>query len=157
MTALVLLSHGSVLCGAERGVLTLARSVEESGEASIVEVAFLNYSQPDLPSAVDRCVERGAATIVIVPFFLIAGKFVREELAAQIEKVRARHPSIRFVTGEALTNHPALADAILASAESAGDPHSLARDLEDAERYCRRDPQCPAFGTPDCPATEPTI
>lgn len=131
--------------------------MEDEGDATIVEVGFLNYIEPDLDSAVERCIARGAQEIVIVPYFLVAGKFVKEELPRVVDIVRSRHPRVRFAVADALQSHDALAEAILASAESARDLSSIVNIAEQAERFCRQSPDCPNFGTPDCPATEPTI
>lgn len=131
--------------------------MEDEGDATIVEVGFLNYIEPDLDSAVERCIARGAQEIVIVPYFLVAGKFVKEELPRVVDIVRSRHPAVRFAVADALQSHDALAEAILASAESARDLSSIVNIAEQAERFCRQSPDCPNFGTPDCPATEPTI
>lgn len=156
-TAILLFSHGSVLCGAEQSLLTQASRMEQRGDAPIVEVAFLNYLSPSFEESVERCVSRGASRIVVAPWFLVSGKFVQQELPPLIERVRTAHPALELVVAEALNSHPAIARAILSSAASARDPQMHRDVTEQAERFCRQSPDCPLFGTPDCPATEPTI
>ena len=82
--ALILFSHGSVLCGAGQNLFELARFMQARGDAPIVEVGFLNYSEPPFADAFRRCVERGATQITVVPYFLVAGKFVKDDLPKQI-------------------------------------------------------------------------
>lgn len=157
MLAILLFSHGSVVCGASRCLGAHAREMESRGDAPIVEAGFLNYVEPDFQSAVDRCLERGATRIVIAPFFLVAGKFVRNELPPHIEEAQRRHPGVEIVVAEALRDHPALAEAILAAAETGQDPARFMNVRSQTEGYCRQDSRCPWFGTPECPATEPTV
>ncbi|HEX7708495.1 MAG TPA: CbiX/SirB N-terminal domain-containing protein, partial [Thermoanaerobaculia bacterium] len=115
MEAIVLFSHGSVLCGSERNLLDLAERMRLRGDAPIVEAGFLNYSEPRFADAVERCAARGATRILIAPYFLIPGKFVVEDLPAAIAEVAAQHPDLEFVTADVIGFHPLIEEAILAS------------------------------------------
>ena len=105
--------------GIERNLLDRAARMRERGDAALVEVGFLNYTEPSFPLAVRRCVEQGATRILVAPYFLVAGKFVIEDLPRVIESARAEHPSIEFVVADVIGFHPALAEAIRASARDA--------------------------------------
>lgn len=152
MEAILLFSHGSVLCGAERNLLEMAARMRARGDAGIVEVGFLNYTEPELLAAVDRCVEQGATRIVIAPYFLVSGKFVVHDLPAKIAEAKERHPSIDFVTADVIGFHPALADAILASAASARAPHEWRDEAKHAAERCRQHPKCPLYKSEVCRA-----
>lgn len=152
MRGIVLFSHGSVLCGAERNLHALATRMRDRGDASIVEVAFLNYTAPDLGTAVVRCVAQGATAIVIAPYFLIAGKFVLEDLPAAIEKVKCAHPQVTFTTAGVIGFHHALAEAVLASASVARPPADWESAIGDNRAWCREQPQCPLYGSDACRA-----
>ncbi|HEX2834190.1 MAG TPA: CbiX/SirB N-terminal domain-containing protein [Thermoanaerobaculia bacterium] len=150
MDAILLFSHGSVLCGAERNLLELAERMHARGDAPIVEVGFLNYTEPTFAQAVQRCVELGATRIVIAPYFLVAGKFVVKDLPAQIDAVRAAFPSIDFVVADVIGFHESLADAILDSATGARAPESWRGTMAEAAEACRENPKCPLYGAPPC-------
>ncbi len=151
--AIILFSHGSVLCGAGQNLFELARYMRERGDAPIVEVGFLNYSEPPFVEAFRSCVEQGASRITIVPYFLVAGKFVKEDLPKQIEKVQAMFPEIKVQVADALRFHPLLADALLQCADRP-QPPSFWRDTKaQVAQFCRANPRCPLYGTEDCPAT----
>ncbi|HYH09146.1 MAG TPA: sirohydrochlorin chelatase [Thermoanaerobaculia bacterium] len=119
MDAILLFSHGSVVGGIERNLLDMAARMRRRGDAAIVEIGFLNYTEPRFPLAIQRCIDQGATRIIVAPYFLVAGKFVVEDLPRAIESVRAQHPSIAFVVADVIGFHPALADAILTSARDA--------------------------------------
>jgi sirohydrochlorin ferrochelatase len=148
--AIILFSHGSVLCGAERNVMAVAQRMRESGAAPIVEVGFVNYTEPTFAAAVARCVEQMATRIVIAPYFLVAGKFVTRELPGEIAQARRKHPSIEFAVAAVIGFHELLADAILSSAEGARPPAAHSATLRDASAWCREDPKCPLYGSDVC-------
>ena len=128
MNAMILFSHGSTLCGAGETLKTLAQKLETRGTADIVRVGFLNYSMPRFGEAFDECVAQGATQIVVVPYFLIAGYFVKVELPKVLEPAQARHPNVPVIIAEAMRDHAALEDAVLSCAERAM-PTSQWRDL----------------------------
>lgn len=152
MDAILLFSHGSILCGAERNLIEVASAMREQGAAPIVEVGFLNYSEPLFRDVVERCIEQGATRIVVAPWFLIAGQFVVEDLPATIEEARAMHPDVEFTVAGVIGFHPLLADAVLAAAESARSPEDW-RANPDALASCRESPRCPLYATDGCRAS----
>ncbi|WP_026369598.1 sirohydrochlorin chelatase [Kallotenue papyrolyticum] len=153
--AIILFSHGSVLCGAGQNLFELAEHMRRQNAAPIVEVGFLNYSEPRFGEAVRRCVERGATTITVVPYFLVAGKFVQEDLPDQLATVQAAFPDVELRVAEAIRFHPLLADALLACATRAQPPSAWRDSRAQAAAFCRANPRCPLYGTEDCPATRP--
>ena len=157
MKAILLFSHGSVLCGAGENLKRLAREMQNRGDADVVEVGFLNYSSPTFAEAFARCVEKGATEIVVAPYFLIAGKFVRVDLPPQIEAMRAQYPQVRVLVAQAMRFHTDLATAILNCASRAQTPSQWRDILNTAPQFCRDSTECPLHGTEKCPATATQI
>ena len=58
-TAVLLIAHGSRHTPANDDLHGLVKRVVASGQYAIVEAAFLELAEPDIPSAGDRCVARG--------------------------------------------------------------------------------------------------
>ncbi len=151
MDALILFSHGSLLCGAGEALEAHANRLRARGDYALVEIGYLNYSEPSFAEAVDRAVARGATRAVVAPYFLIPGYFVSTSLPKEIEKARQSHPKLAFTVGAALGHDDALADALLEAAQTAR-PASEWRDpLIRAAASCRPSPGCPLYGTPACP------
>ena len=151
MHALILFSHGSVLCGAGENLFAFARQMEARGDAPIVEVGFLNYSEPTFEAAFAECVERGATKITVAPYFLVAGYFVGVALPPKVEAMRAQFPQVEVVVAEALKTHELLAQAILNCAARAQKPEKWRDILDTAPQFCLDNPACPLNGTPKCP------
>jgi sirohydrochlorin cobaltochelatase len=151
MDAVILFSHGSLLCGAGEALAVHAARLRERGLAPIVEVGYLNYSLPPFPDTVRRCVARGASRIAVVPYFLSPGKFVSTDLPEAVGQARREYPGVQFIVAEAIGYDPLLADAVLAAARTAVPPDRWHDDLRRAGESCRADPQCPLHATPACP------
>lgn len=151
MDALILFSHGSLLCGAGRTLDAHAATLRRSSGFPIVEIGYLNYSEPAFGDAVARCAASGATRIVALPYFLVPGKFVSEDLPREVQAAAVERPGIEFVVAEPIGLHPALADAVTELADLARGPaswHDLALVAPD---YCRANPRCPLYQTPACP------
>ena len=151
MDAIILFSHGSVLCGAGETLFALAARMEARGDAPIVEVGFLNYSEPTFAQAFESCVARGATRITVAPYFLVAGYFVKVSLPPVIEPMRAKYPDIEVAVADAMKTHSLLADGILNCASRAFEPHKWRDLLDNAPQFCRPHPRCPLYDTPRCP------
>jgi len=155
--AILLFSHGSVLCGAGETLRALAQRMRERGEAPIIEIGYLNYSLPLFAEAFENCVRQGATRITIAPYFLVEGKFVAVDLPPQIEKMTSRFPDVEVLVAQAMKHHPLLAHAILSSASRAAPPQAWRDIWKTAPQSCRDNPQCPLYGTPRCPATQAAL
>ncbi len=119
--------------------------------APIVEVGYLNYSEPPFAETVANVVAQGATRIFVTPYFLIPGKFVKVDLPRAIDAAQSAHPDVTFILAEPIGYDELLADALLKSAASAL-PHTEWRsDLVQAAQSCRANPECPLYGTPACP------
>jgi sirohydrochlorin cobaltochelatase len=90
----------------------------------LLDTAFLELAQPDLPAAVACLCARGATRIVVVPFFLTLGIHLRRDLPGIVEGLRGIHPGVEFEIAPPLEGHPALVDAMLGRAEEALGKHA---------------------------------
>ena len=149
--AIILFSHGSVLCGAGETLEALAERLR-GRDAAIVEIGYLNYSTPTFATAVERCVAAGVRRIVVAPYFLVPGKFVTVDLPRSIAAVRERFPDVEVIVAEPFRDHPALAHAILACAERAVPAATSFRSVMAITSACRLEPRCPFYGKPGCRA-----
>ena len=151
MDALILFSHGSLLCGAGEALDAHAERLRQPGGWPRVSVGYMNYSEPTFADAVADCAAQGATRIVVLPFFLVPGYFVTQTLPKQLAAVQADYPKLAFVVADALGYDTGLADALLASAQAPLGPDEWRDDLTAAARNCRARSDCPLYATPNCP------
>jgi precorrin-8X/cobalt-precorrin-8 methylmutase len=89
-------------------MLTIADQLRRLGVAPVVEAGFLNFSQPTFAEAVASAVQQGASRIIVLPYFLVPGYYVANELPALVRMVAADYPHLSFTVAEGLGAHPAL-------------------------------------------------
>lgn len=84
-----------------------------------VELAFLEFMQPDLRTAGRRLAEAGCTQVDIVPLFLGAGGHVRKDLPALLQELEGRFAAVawrlRPAIGEVASVVAAMAEAAVAS------------------------------------------
>jgi sirohydrochlorin cobaltochelatase len=108
MQAVILLGHGSMRSASGASMIRCAARLQARGVAPLVSAAFLNYTRPTLAETVERLRLRGATRILVQPYFLIDGVYVRQELPSLVASVAAQHLGVPFAIGNTLGAHPAL-------------------------------------------------
>jgi sirohydrochlorin cobaltochelatase len=151
MDAVILFSHGSLLCGSGEALDAHAARLRMLGKWPLVSVGYMNYSEPTFTEAVADCLRQGATRIIVTPFFLVPGYFVSKSLPEHVARARADFPEIEFMVAEAIGFDERLADALIESAQDPLGPQEWRDDLAAAARGCRANPDCPLYGTSDCP------
>lgn len=73
-----------------------------------VAVAFLELTEPDLPSTVEALMKQGVAHVRIVPMFLGVGRHAREDLPELVHNLTQAYPQMSFELLPAIGEHPAM-------------------------------------------------
>jgi len=153
LSGFILFSHGSLLCGSERLIEGHVERLRATGNYCAVEAGFLNYSKPTLEEAIERCVGNGAARIVIVPYFLVAGFFVTTTLPARLTEAVKLFPDVDIRIARAIEDAPLMMGAVeqvMATAKSVAEWQEEAITRAKADCELRED--CPLFKSPMCRA-----
>lgn len=150
MNAVILFSHGSLLCGSGESLKAHAARLKQAGIAPIVEFGYLNYTDPAFADTVRKCAAAGATKIIVTPYFLVPGYFVKVDLPKAVDLSRAEHPGIEFVVVEAIGFDERLADALIESASQPMAADLWRDDLKRAPDHCLANPLCPLYGTIEC-------
>ncbi len=94
MKSIVLIGHGSLHSDSGASMIRLAARLRQSGAAPIAEAGFLNFSRPTFAEAVAKCVDAGATSATVQPYFLIDGVYVQQDLPRDIARIAARFPDL---------------------------------------------------------------
>ena len=113
MKAALLIAHGSRRPEANADLVALADSVRAAGRFDLVEIAYLELAEPDIPAAVARCVARGATEVRMLPYFLSMGRHVAGDLDGFRRQFAAAHPQIAFTLCPPLGLHPKVIEVVL--------------------------------------------
>jgi sirohydrochlorin ferrochelatase len=118
-TALQLIAHGSRQPEANDDLFFLAEELRNRKEFEWVEASFLELAEPNIETGGERCVEHGAQSVIMLPYFLSAGVHVLRDLAAARNHLAARFPHVEFRLAEPLGRHGLLLQIILERARQA--------------------------------------
>jgi len=112
-TTVVVIAHGSRVpeaADAHRAVCDRLRYRLDGPMA--VEPAFLELTDPDIPTAIDRAVAGGAERVVVLPYFLHPGNHTLRDIPEAIDAARARHPDIAIEQAAVFGADPTLDEAL---------------------------------------------
>jgi sirohydrochlorin ferrochelatase len=143
-TAVLLIAHGSRHSPANDDLHQVAARFVERAEYPIVEAGFLELAAPDIGEAGDRCVDRGARRVLMIPYFLSAGVHLLRDLTAARDALRRRHPEVEFRLGPALGPHDLLVQLVserIRQLDTDEDAPAFASSAELAELYAPLDHQ----------------
>ena len=125
MNAIVLIGHGSLHSDSGASMIRLAARLRQRGVAPIAEAGFLNFSRPTIAEAVAKCVQAGATSVTVQPYFLIDGVYVQQDLPGDVAKVAAQFPQLTVRVAPCFGFHQKLA-AIALERVRAVDPAASA-------------------------------
>ena len=96
MQALLIIAHGSRRAESNTEIRALAQQVATLSAQSyaLVQCAFLELAEPSIPAGIQQCLDAGATSITIMPFFLSAGRHVVADVPQQVLAKLADYPAI---------------------------------------------------------------
>lgn len=122
-TAVLLIAHGSRRQEANDDLRELAAILREKRIYPIVEPAYLELAEPDIPTGGARCVAQGATRVKLLPYFLSAGAHAATDLEQFRRGLTERFPQVEFALCPPLGVHPLMVDIVLDRlSQSAGTP-----------------------------------
>ncbi len=89
---LVLVAHGSRRESSNKEVRQVAAQLAaQAGDRyAMIHAAFLELAEPLIPDGVQQCLDAGMEEVVVLPYFLSAGRHVVEDIPAEVAKVNNR-------------------------------------------------------------------
>ena len=113
MKALLLIAHGSRNASANDEIRALtARLRDAGGRFDLVECAFLEMTEPNIVQSGDKLVADGAKEIIVLPYFLAAGRHVAQDIPAEVARIATQHPKIKITTASHLGASPEMSQLI---------------------------------------------
>lgn len=97
MQALLLVAHGSRRPQSNDEVRELALSLaNQSRHFSMVLPAFLELAEPSIPDGIQHCIDAGANEIVVLPYFLSAGRHVTKDIPNEVAIKQRQYPELNI-------------------------------------------------------------
>ena len=104
----ILFAHGSRDPLWRLPMEAVAAQVAATDPGVVVACAYLELTEPDLPSAARQLAARGVQQLTVVPLFLGVGKHVREDLPLLMSNLRQQHPGVEIVLQPSVGENPEL-------------------------------------------------
>lgn len=96
MEGILLFGHGSRTAEYVKPFEEIRAAILAREPAALVELGFLELTQPSLEAAVDALAARGATAIRVVPIFFAPGRHVLKDLPQRVADCIDRHPDVHF-------------------------------------------------------------
>jgi len=80
---------------------------------SIVEPAHMELAEPSIRTAFRRCVEQGAAEIILHPYFLFPGRHWNEDIPHLAAEAAKGYPSITYLVTAPIGLHALMVRIVL--------------------------------------------
>jgi len=120
MQALVLIAHGSRREASNQEVINLVSALKQpaSDRYQLVQAGFLELAKPSIPEAIESCIQSGATSVIVVPYFLAAGRHVVEDIPNIVQPVAEQYPGVGIHIAEHVGLSKIMIQLILDSADS---------------------------------------
>jgi len=121
MRSLLIIAHGSRRQASNDEVRVLSERINTkvNGDFDIVHCAFLELADPSIPEGIDLCVAQGANEVLVMPYFLSAGRHVAEDIPEQVNIAKQNHPDVCIHITDYLGSIDAVADLMVTQATNA--------------------------------------
>ena len=103
MKALLLVAHGSRRDASNEEVRQLTQCLKlrtDENEFIDVRCAFLELADPSIPDGVQQCIESGAQEVLVLPYFLSAGRHVAQDIPQLLAESQEANPQVNIVDRE---------------------------------------------------------
>jgi sirohydrochlorin ferrochelatase len=123
MQALLIVAHGSRRTQSNDEIRALAVQVaaQSSDTYAYVSSAFLELAEPSIPDGIQQCIDQGATDVVIMPFFLSAGRHVVNDVPELVRTKQQENPQVKVRIAPYLGVSDLMPSLILQAAQTACD------------------------------------
>jgi sirohydrochlorin ferrochelatase len=113
--SLLLVAHGSRRSESNEEVrrLTEAMRRRASGRFITVECAFLELAEPSIPDGIEASIQQGAKEVIVLPYFLSAGRHVAKDIPEEVAGKQREHPDIKITIAPYLGSSDDIPDLLL--------------------------------------------
>ncbi|MGI8315596.1 sirohydrochlorin chelatase [Halobacillus mangrovi] len=127
MEAVLYVGHGSRMKEAADEAIHFIMKAMKLVDTPIQEYCFLELSKSDIKEGVNKCVQRGATSIAVVPVLLLTAAHAKVDIPHTLNKVVKRHPDVKFTYGQPLGVQEKIIDALIERIE---DRKAITNDMD---------------------------
>ena len=119
MKSLLLVAHGSRREASNEEIRQLTAQLRSrAGDRyQSVSCAFLELAEPSIPDGIEASIQQGAKEVIVLPYFLSAGRHVQEDIPREIAGKQQEHPEIKIRQVPYVGSAEGITDLLLGVAE----------------------------------------
>tara|TARA_R110001583_G_scaffold26571_1_gene95687 strand:+ start:107 stop:472 length:366 start_codon:yes stop_codon:yes gene_type:complete len=119
MKALLLVAHGSRREKSNQEVIALVDKIKATNLSGydIFHASFLEIAKPSILDSIEECVNEGASSIVLLPYFLNSGNHVVEDIPHIVNQANTKFPDLDIKTTTHIGASNLMMDLIISIAE----------------------------------------
>ncbi|KAK3268299.1 hypothetical protein CYMTET_23189 [Cymbomonas tetramitiformis] len=108
----VIVDHGSRREASNDLLLEFANIYQKQTGREIVEPAHMELAPPSIADAFDKCVARGANTVLVIPYFLSPGRHWQQDIPRLAAEAAEKHPGVEYLVSAPIGLHSLVAQVL---------------------------------------------
>ncbi len=112
LPAIIIVDHGSKRAESNGMLEAFVARFSEASRYDIVEPAHMELAEPSIAQAFDRCVQRGATRVVVMPYFLGPGRHWKHDIPRLAADAAKAHPGVSYLVTAPIGLHPLMGNVI---------------------------------------------
>ncbi len=89
--AVLLVGHGSKLSGSNEAIDQVIEALRQKEPSTSFQAAFLEIQSPNISEGIELCLNQGADEVVVIPYFVQAGKHVVQDIPRIVSEAKAKY------------------------------------------------------------------
>lgn len=120
MKALLLVAHGSRRTQSNDEVDKIAQKLKThcGDQYLIIHSAFLELAETLIPDGIKKCVDDGATSLIVLPYFLNSGRHVVKDVPEIVNNEKPKYPTIDIKIAEHLGASALMLDLLVTTANA---------------------------------------
>lgn len=120
MKALLIVAHGSRRKQSNDEVIEMAQKIKKHNDNSfpIVHAGFLEITEPLIPESIEKCINEGATSVTVLPYFLNSGRHVVEDIPEIVNDTKKSYPNVPIVVTPHIGNSPVMINLLLNTSQA---------------------------------------
>ena len=121
MKALLLVAHGSRRKQSNDEVDKIGEKLKDycGDQYQIIHSAFLELADTLIPDGIKSCIDDGATSIVVLPYFLNSGTHVVKDVPEIVDAEKTKYPDVDIRIAQHLGASELMLDLLVTTANSA--------------------------------------
>lgn len=108
MKALLFICHGTRLAKGRIEAEEFVKLCMSQVDVPIKEICFLELAEPSIAQGFERCVQKGATNISVIPVFLLSANHIKIDIPKELQHLQNKFPGVDINYGRAFGVHDAI-------------------------------------------------